>query len=215
MIFIVQTCPPRYPSPLLRQLVRQRDPLPAGPGIAPVRDNTGAGQLATMLRAFVGAGELGCPLTLLEDDVEVCADFVPFVLGHWRDPGMEVVQWYAPGTLPADASVNACGWRVEADGGGFGYLQATTFSPEFVRALLDYPGLGSFRRMHKHDGDRLVGEVLFSHGWRYAIRVPGGAQHTGADSLIHVHQNPLRRNRIEQAGIVSRHYVGRDGRMGG
>lgn len=177
-------------------------------------DTQGEGQLATMLRAFRGAarGEFGA-LTLLEDDVEVCADFVPFVVEHWRDPGCHVVQWYVPGTFSSRPVTAGPGWVV-CDGAEFAFLQATTFSLQFVRELLAYPGLGAFANTHRHDGDQLVAAVLFSRGWNYAMRVPGGAQHIGAESLIHRNPNPLRRNRLT-GGLVSKCYVGRDGRMGG
>lgn len=211
MIFAVQTCSPRDSAPLVRRLMQQRDPMPGGVAtVLPVVDVAYAGQLATMLRAFKGAEQLGQTLTLLEDDIEVCADFVPFVADRWRYPGCHVVQWYVPGDFDGR---HIGGWCVQ-EGADFNYLQATTFSSEFIRAVLAYEGLDAFIDTHRHDGDQLVAATLFCKGWNYAIRVPGGVQHTGAESLIHTSPNPLRRNRL-RGGLVSKHYVGRDGRMGG
>jgi hypothetical protein len=212
VIFVVQAAPPRDPRPLFFRLAGQRMAahLEAASTLSIQTDELGVGALRTLVGALRrGWGEE--PVTVLEDDVEVCADFVPYVLGRWRDPGTIVVQWYAPGDIPADS---ASGW-LRRPGREYCWNQATTFSAEFIRKLI--PPLAALPACieRKHGGDELIRAALVELGADYAVRVPGGAQHLGTHTLLarHRNKNPLRGTPLD-GGRVSRLYVGRDGRMG-
>jgi hypothetical protein len=212
VIFVVQTCPPRDPTEMVRGLKAQRDASSSPDALVVVVDDAHRdGQLPTMVRIFTGAARLGHDLTLVEDDVEVCADFVPFVLERWRDPGMPVVSWYAHPWLipPGDPSAR---WVFPSE--PFVGTQAVTFSLEFVKSFLASPLVAPFAKEHRHDGDQLAGLELKRRGWNFAVRVPGGAQHLGADSLVSTNPNPLRRVG-QPIRFESKLYVGRNGRMGG
>lgn len=220
MIFVIQSHPSRDWRPLFERLCEQHrcaGLTATEASIGVVADDGGSGQLRTMLevlrrvRPYPGAPPR--PVTLLEDDTEICADFVQFVARHWRDAGAPAVQWYARGDLVGLPYVNG-GW-VAMEGVTYLCNQAVTFSPTFIGALFASPRLEPFLLTHKHDGDGLIGEVLAENRWRYALRVPGGAQHTGADSLVAAPTNRLRvGQRLREPGMRSDRYVGRDGRMG-
>lgn len=210
MRFMVQNCPPRDPWPLFERLQEQDGRAWPNGVVGLAVDTKRIGQLRTMVAILECGLENARGVTLVEDDVEVCADFLPYVRDHWWEPAKHVVQWFVPGDF--DLTVRN-GWAI-APGSRYLYNQATTFSPEACAAILASPRLEEWKLRGAHGGDEVVAAVLADYGWDYAIRVPGGVQHLGADTLVTPNPNPLRQGQRLRGGLVSKLYVGRDGRMG-
>jgi len=184
LIFVVQSCPPRDPAPLIARLEAQ------GAEVLEVADVGREGQLRGMLRALdLGVRARGGPVTLLEDDVVICDGFVPYVCEHWREPRRPVVRWYAPGHIGPEV---APGWLIEP---GAEYLcnQATAMSVDFVRALLAAPETAArLASANPHSGDALIADVLHRGSVDFATHLPGLVQHEGAASLVAPIMNPQR-----------------------
>lgn len=194
MIFVVQTCPPRDPAPLVARLEAQ------GAEVLEVPDVGLEGELRGMLRALALAADAGGgPVTLLEDDVRICEGFAPYVCEFWREPRTPVVRWYASGDLTRDLPA---GWNVQP---GALYLcnQATTLSRDFVLSLIRSPeALRRLKANDRHSGDALIGEHLANLGASFATHLPGLVQHEGASSIVVPNTN-AQRSRLEQ-GIYHR-----------
>ena len=180
---------PRLWRRLWEQLAPQIDAVPRGVANLGVQSDDGTiGNLRTFLevlrRCRDSSNSTPRPVTVVEDDVEVCADFVSFVAQHWKDAGCHVTQWFAPGDLePSREQSYVRGW-VRLHGSCYLYNQATTFSPQVCDAILTSPRVADFMRRGLHGADGLAGAVLGDLGLFYAVRVPGGAQHLGADTLV-------------------------------
>lgn len=207
MIFVIQTAGGRDVEPLASRLRAQSAGVPNA-NVLIVPDQGNEGELRGMIRALdIGRRADGRVLTLLEDDVEVCDGFVPYVCARWADPGPLVVRWYAPGDVPEDAP---SGWLLEP---GRNYLcnQATTMTVGFVDRLLESQHLGArLRSRDRHSGDALIADVLGELGWHMATRVPGLVQHAGEKSLVSPNSNPLRRRFEDGVYHRSRRYIGSD-----
>jgi hypothetical protein len=219
MIFVIQTCKPRNYRPLWFEVCRQIDETWQKPGLGERpqvivhEDLEGAGQLVTMLSALERARLCGerwrWPVTLLEDDVEICEGFVAYVASRWRDSLADVVRWYAPGGWVPPAHVT--GRWVHEEGAEYGFNQAATFASDFVWRLADSPFVAEFMKRGRHGGDDLIAMVLDAERGDFATHVPGLVQHLGSESLVAVNGNPLRAHRrLEGKGLRSDLYIGRD-----
>lgn len=208
MIFVVQTCPPRDCRALVARLrVQSHLWRSSPPSVVVVPDVGNEGQLRGQLRALALVKGHGA-VTLLEDDIEICDGFVPYVCERWSYRPEPVIRWYAPGDLPAGL---ARGWHA-LPGGEFKCNQAVTLREDFVMRLLSSePTARRLAAPERHSGDALIADVLAALGEPFAQHSPGLVQHTGRTSLVTASRNTLR-DRFHEAGYhLSHNYIGRDG----
>lgn len=112
---------------------------------------------------------------VLEDDIELCANAVPYIARatRWRD--LDFVTWFDGHALPA-AAPNGL-YRAPTD--RFAFLQAISWPLATATRLLTSPLRG--RWTERHRGDLLVRSIL-SRGV-YGVHVPNLAEHVGSVSL--------------------------------
>lgn len=210
MIFVVQTAGGRDCTELVKRLRAQsHEYRSAVPSVAVVPDIGNEGQLRGMFRALALVMGHGA-VTLLEDDVEICEGFVPYVCERWSYAPWPVVRWYAPGDLPRTRRPR--GGFVSMPGGRYKCNQAVTIRADIVNGLARC----SFttRRLNetdRHSGDALIAEYLDSIGYSFAQHLPGLVQHMGGKSLVTANRNPLRDRFHEGPYHTSHNYIGRDG----
>lgn len=182
---VIMSCPPRDPEPLATALFMQ------GAQVCITEDKDRKGALFGAIQAFTVALELGGPCTILQDDTEVCKNFVPYMakyLPHverFRTP----IQWFCNGHNFNQA------WQVEtAQMVGrapdrFLSTQAVTYPREVAAYILPwlhqiYAQVAPDDRGRKHGDDMHIQSILQSRDQAFYIHVPNLVQHVGEQSLV-------------------------------
>ncbi len=124
---------------------------------------------------------------ILEDDVELCANALPYIASSRVPAGMDFVTWFDGHALPASA---APGFHV-APIQRFICLQAVTWPVTTAMRLLESER--ATRWSEPHRGDLLVRHILTPGS--YAVHVPNLVEHRGAHSLCSPGQT-LQGNRV-------------------
>jgi len=182
---VIMSCPPRDAEPLATALFLQG----AQPCIVEDRERKGA--LWNAIQAFAVGLELGGPVTILQDDIEVCKNFVPYMARYL--PHVErfrtVIQWFCNGT-----NYNA-GWGVETAAlvargpDKFLSTQAVTYPREVAAYILPwlheiYDIVNPDDRGRRHGDDMHIQSILRRREQGFYIHVPNLVQHVGETSLV-------------------------------
>jgi hypothetical protein len=173
------------------------------------------GQAWNFLRALrAGVASGADRITLLEDDLELCAGFVARVDAQPVPDGCAFISWFDPFLNQPRSVLGAAGGIVNQPKepiapGLVGFVrricsmfyccQALTFTRESALEIIHSP-IAAFWPT-PNEGDMLIAQV-FRHR-DYAVHVPALVQHVGELSLCNP-GTPLKANRI------SHHYAGRD-----
>lgn len=182
---VIMNCPPRDPEPLATVLFMQ------GAQVCIVSDRERKGALPNAIQAFQVGLELGGPVTVLQDDVEVCKNFVPYMAQYL--PHVErfrtIIQWFCNGH-----NVNQ-EWHVdraqllERNPDKFLSTQAVTYPREVAAYILPWlvricAEVNSDDRGAKHGDDMHIQSVLRARQQNFYIHVPNLVQHVGEDSMV-------------------------------
>ncbi len=181
---VVMNHPDRNPYTLLKQLSVCHDAVV-------VTDTMRKGALHNAISAFTVGVELGGPVTILQDDVEVCINFLPYMaqyLGHVERHGT-VIQWFMNGH-----NFNA-GWDAfkavlhERTPDQFLSTQAVTYPHDLAVKILAHlkrvePDVRPDDLGRKHGDDMHIRDAMILADRHFYIHVPALVQHIGEDSLV-------------------------------
>jgi hypothetical protein len=161
-----------------RFLVCDGPPVQAG-GWVTVASGRRQGQRRTYWRALA----LGVEQTrgrderilILEDDVELCRNALPYIERAPIPPGLDFITWFDGHVMDPGASAGI--YPVPAE--KFFCLQGVTWRTTTAQTLLRSPEAAAWP--DRHSGDTLIGKIL--RGRRYGVHVPNLIQHMGAQSI--------------------------------
>lgn len=194
------TAPPRSTEALRASL--------EGATVVECIDADRLGSFYNAIAAFRVGVNLGGPFTILQDDVQVCRNFVSYVSRMLSTIETEewIVNWFDV-TLPMQPREPHMIWR---DGKGFYYSQAVTYPSMMGARILDYleqvaiPLSQKDDRGQTHGDDMWVRAALTEMRESFLVHLPSLVQHIGGDSLVAPGM------RLEQHQRVSRHFIGTD-----
>jgi hypothetical protein len=182
---VVMGCPPRDPEPLATALFLQ------GAQVCITIDGQRKGALFGAIQAFTVGLELGGPVTILQDDVEVCKNFVPYMAKylHHVERFRTVIQWFCNGGNYNQAWQVETASLVERAPDKFLSTQAVTYPREVAAYILPwlqqiYAQVDPDDRGKRHSDDRWIQSVLMKADQKFYIHVPNLVQHMGEDSLV-------------------------------
>jgi hypothetical protein len=182
---VVMGCPPRDPEPLATALFLQ------GAQVCITSDKDRKGALFGAIQAFTVALELGGPVTILQDDVEVCKNFVPYMAKYLAhvERFRTVIQWFCNGGNYNQAWGVETASLVERAPDRFLSTQAVTYPREVAAYILPwlhqiYDQVQPDDKGRKHSDDRHIQSILMSRQQNFNIHVPNLVQHVGEASLV-------------------------------
>lgn len=211
MNIVIMSCPPRDPDYVRNQLISDGVSYPHT-----VIDNEHRGNLYCAIEAFSLGTKFAGPLTIVQDDIEICRGFVPYLEKYMGEVERNnlVLQWFAsPHYFPTKDNVTGPdGFRRGAD--DFLFCLATTYSRKWAFQILDYlsriaeeaeeTGKWKDDTGRVHGDDMHIRDLLKREHGEYWVHVPGIVQHVGERSLVGNADVPLLGER------VSRCYVGKE-----
>jgi hypothetical protein len=192
MLFAVVTAPRPWGADYLPGLLAQLRQQGATPLIYCDDERRGqAHAYRTALRLALDVALPREPITILEDDIEICRGAVEYITRFPLQLFTHVafVSWFDAHQAPPGAPPGI----TYATTGTFYNLQAVTWHHAIAAAAVASPAWDRWPR--RHEGDVLIREVL--SGKRYAVHTPNLVQHVGDASIC----NPgllVRGNRISQ-----------------
>jgi hypothetical protein len=183
---VIMSCPPRDPEPLATALFMQ------GAQVCITTDREPRkGALFGAIQAFTVGLELGGPVTILQDDIEVCKNFVPYMAKYLNhvERFRTVIQWFCNGGNYNQAWDVQDAVMVERNADKFLSTQAVTYPREVAAYIL--PWLIQIHeqvlpddRGRKNSDDRHIQSILMSRQQNFYIHVPNLVQHVGEASLV-------------------------------
>jgi len=182
---VIMKHPDRNVDALHTQLQKQ------GAIVVIVGDSNRRGALMCAIDAFTVGVQLGGPVTIVQDDVEICRNFVPYLaqyLPHF-ERFQTVIQWFMNGGAFNAAYDVYKALLLEQTPDRFLSTQAVTYSHNTAANILAYlkkaePGLRPDDLGCKHGDDAIVRDALIWIGKPYYIHVPALVQHVGEDSVV-------------------------------
>jgi hypothetical protein len=181
MDIIIMTAPPRDPSPLARTL---------SCNVHYAIDIDREGTLPNVITCFEMGLSLGGPVTILQDDVITCGNFVPYVerLLPTIAAANAIVKWFDVADMPLPGFMECPRFRLKPSQ-LFGYIQAVTYSRhnaeqihKFLTALPE-PYLRDDRGQC-HGDDMYIRQALDCYRKPFWVHSPSIVQHIGIDSLV-------------------------------
>jgi hypothetical protein len=114
-------------------------------------------------------------MLILEDDVELCTNALPYMERARLPDAFAFVTWYDGHAVPRGAARGI----YPANALRFICLQAITWKPSVAEELLSSPVAAAWPEIH--GGDLLIAKAL--GGRSYGVHVPNLVQHLGANSV--------------------------------
>jgi hypothetical protein len=114
-------------------------------------------------------------ILILEDDVELCRNALPYMARARLPAVLDFVTWFDGHAIPARARPGI--YPVLAQ--SFFCLQGVTWSCAAAETLLSAPASQQWKE--RHSGDILIAKIL--RGRYYGVHVPNLVEHRGAKSI--------------------------------
>lgn len=184
MNIVIMTAPPRNPLPLIQSL-------DGGPGIYTVCDTERRGTLSAVTKCLETGLLAYGPVTILQDDIIVCQDFVRYVerLLPVIEKTQSIVKWFDVDDIPVADYMERPRFRKRTPE-RFEYIQAVTYSRRWAEQILKYlqaipsESLQCDDRGQYHGDDMYICEALRAYKQPFYVHSPSIVQHIGRDSLV-------------------------------
>jgi len=143
-----------------------------------------SGALPTAIDALAMGLDSPGPVTILQDDIRVCRNFVPYLERFlpYIENRQQIVKWFDPG-MSLESKRPRLSQRTPET---FAYTQAVTYSSHWAKKILHF--LKALAVLDNpppiHGDDNWICEALKAYGQNYYIHRPSLVQHIGRKSFV-------------------------------